>query len=178
MKNTRLKVQKILRSVISDGLSAIGLTGWTVQEFASPQYTSLDKCVLMNLIRTQRIGWQWDNMVDVESYGAKRKDEWLELEHWQLHVIAKRPTAADENSIVAEDVTEALAGWLNGPGMDAFRRAGIAPERIDGNTILVYNDDNEIFQKRGVFTVKIQVPKELITDEHEIEAIKPDVMPV
>ena len=31
MKNTRLKVQKILRSVIDEGLNAMGLSGWAVQ---------------------------------------------------------------------------------------------------------------------------------------------------
>ena len=177
MKNNRLKVQKILRSVIGEGLNAIGLTGWAVQEFASPQYTSLDKCVLMNLVRSHRLGWQYDNLTGDDSTTV-RKDEWLELEHWQLHIIAKRPTATDANSVVAEDVASELVAWLNGPGMNRFRANGIAPERIDGATILVYNDDNEIYQKRAVFTVKIEVPKELITDEHEIEAIKPDVMPV
>ena len=177
MKNSRLKVQKILRSVIYEGLNAIGFTGWDVNEFASPKYVSFDKCVLMNLVRSHRLGWQYDNLTGDDSTTV-RKDEWLELEHWQLHVIAKRPTAADADSVVAEDVASELVAWLNGPGMNRFRANGIAPERIDGATILVYNDDNEIFQKRVVFTVKIQVPKELITDEHEIEAIKPDVMPV
>ena len=177
MKNNRLKVQKILRSVIGEGLNAMGLSGWAVQEFASPQYVSFDKCVLMNLVRSHRLGWQHDNLTGDDSTTV-RKDEWLELEHWQLHVIAKRPTAADADSVVAEDVASELIAWLNGPGMNRFRANGIAPERIDGSTILVYNDDNEIYQKRAVFTVKIEVPKELITDEHEIEAIKPDVMPV
>ena len=177
MKNTRLKVQKVLRSVIDEGLNAMGLSGWAVQEFASPQYVSFDKCVLMNLVRSHRLGWQYDNLTGDDSTTV-RKDEWLELEHWQLHVIAKRPTAADADSVVAEDVASELVAWLNGPGMNRFRSNGIAPERIDGSTILVYNDDNEIYQKRAVFTVKIEVPKELTTDEHEIEAIKPDVMPV
>lgn len=178
MKNNRLKVQKILRSVIAEGLRSIGLTGWNIQEFASPQYTSLDKCILLNLVRVQRLGWQWSNTVDGDVSGVKRKDEWLELEHWQIHVIAKRPTTADENTVVAEDVTDALAAWLNGAGMELFRRNGVAPERIDSNTILVYNDDNEIYQKRGVFTVKIQVLKELTTDEMEAEATKPKIKPV
>ena len=177
MKNTRLKVQKILRSVIDEGLNAMGLSGGAVQECASPQYVSCDKCVLMNLVRSHRLGWQYDNLTGDDSTTV-RKDEWLELEHWQLHVIAKRPTAADADSVVAEDVASELVAWLNGPGMNRFRANGIAPERIDGATILVYNDDNEIYQKRAVFTVKIEVPKELTTDEHEIEAIKPDVMPV
>lgn len=177
MKNNRLKVQKILRSVIDEGLNAIGLTGWAVQEFASPQYVSFDKCVLMNLVRSHRLGWQYDNLTGDDSTTV-RKDEWLELEHWQIHVIAKRPKNADENTVVAEDVTAELVAYLNGPGMDAFRRNGIAPERIDGQTVLVYNDDNEIFQKRGVFTVKIEVPKELTTDAIEADAVKPKVMPV
>ena len=71
-----------------------------------------------------------------------------------------------------------LIAWLNGPGTNRFRANGIAPERIDGATILVYNDDNEIYQKRAVFTVKIEVPKELTTDAIEADAVKPKVMPV
>lgn len=178
MKNTRLKVQKILRSVLVEGLTKIGMTGWTVQEFASPQFVSLDKCVLMNLVRAQRVGWQSNTAYEDVTTGAKRRDEWLELQHWQLHVIAKRPTDATENDVVAEDVTEALVAWINGPGMDVFRKSGIAPERIDGNMVLVYNDDNELYQKRGVFTVKIQVPKEIITGEILLESIMPEVRPV
>ena len=131
MKNTRLKVQKILRSVIDEGLNAMGLSGWAVQEFASPQYVSFDKCVLMNLVRSHRLGWQYDNLTGDDS-ATVRKDEWLELEHWQLHVIAKRPTAADADSVVAEDVASELVAWLNGPGMDRFRANGGAPERVDG----------------------------------------------
>ena len=177
MKNNRLKVQKIVRSVLVEGLAKIGMTGWTVQEFASPHYVSLDKCVLMNLVRFHQLGWQYDNLTGDDSTTV-RKDEWLELEHWQLHIIAKRPTAADVNSIVAEDVASELIAWLNGPGMNRFRANGIAPERIDGATILVYNDDNEIYQKRAVFTVKIEVPKELITEAIEADAVKPKVMPV
>ena len=177
MKNTRLKVQKILRSVIYEGLNAIGFTGWAVNEFASPKYVSFDKCVLMNFVRSHRLGWQYDNLTGDDSTTV-RKDEWLELEHWQLHIIAKRPTDEDSNSIVAEDVASELIAWLNGPGMDRFRANGIAPERIDGATILVYNDDNEIYQKRAVFTVKIEVPKELTTDAIEADAVKPKVMPV
>ena len=177
MKNNRLNVQKILRSVIDEGLNAIGLSGWTVQEFASPQYVSLDKCVLMNLVRSHRLGWQHDNLTGDDS-PAVRKDEWLELEHWQLHIIAKRPTAADVNSVVAEDVASELIAWLNGPGMNGFRLNGIAPERIDGATIFVYNDDNEIYQKRAVFTVKLHVPKELKTQQELVEALLPKIRPV
>lgn len=175
--NNRLKVQKVIRSVITDAMTALGYSGWSIQEFASPDFVSLDKAVLMNLVRTERLGWQ-SNSTYVTGSGPKRKDEWLELEHWQLHIIAKRPKNADENTVVAEDVTAELVAYLNGPGMDAFRRNGIAPERIDGQTVLVYNDDNEIFQKRGVFTVKIQVPKELITGETMLESIKPGIVPV
>ena len=131
----------------------------------------------MNLVRSHRLGWQHDNLTG-DSSTTVRKDEWLELEHWQLHVIAKRPTAADANSVVAEDVASELITRQKGTGMNRFRANGIAPERIDGSTILVYNDDNEIYQKRAVFTVKIEVPKELTTDAIEADAVKPKVMPV
>ena len=80
MKNTRLKVQKVLRSVLVEGLTKIGMTGWTVQEFASPQYVSFDKCVLMNLVRSHRLGWQYDNLTGDDS-PTVRKDAWLRPEH-------------------------------------------------------------------------------------------------
>ena len=178
MKNNRLKIQKILRSIIIEALNHLGLTGWTVQEFAASQYVSLDSCVLMNLVRTKRLGWQSNAVTEDISTGAKRKDEWLELEHWQIHVIKKRPLGADEDTVVTEDVAENLIAWFNGPGMAKFRKNGIAPERIDENTVFVYNDDNEIYQKRCVFTVKIQVPKELITGEILLDSIMPEVRPV
>ena len=62
--------------------------------------------------------------------------------------------------------------------MNSFRANGIAPERIAGATIFVYNDDNEIYQKRAVFTVKLHVPKELKTQQELVEALLPKIRPV
>ena len=59
-----------------------------------------------------------------------------------------------------------------------MRKRGLAPLIVDDKLIFVYNDNSEIYQKRAVFTVKVQVPKELIMAEEGLDAIKPDIKPV
>lgn len=156
----RLEVQKVLRGIILVALEKLGHTGWGCAEFSSPQYVSFDKCVLMNLVRSEKIG---NGGIVYQRSGDSLigKAEWIDRQHWQIHVIAKRKLDATSSTIVAEDIANELVAYLNTFGVEELRKHGCAPERIDTTTILVYNDDNEIYQKRAVFTVKLQVPKEL-----------------
>lgn len=173
----RFEVQKIVRDNIIAGLTALGYTGWDVMEFANASLQKADKVILMNLIRTIRVGWQSGRYVQV-SNAMKRVEEWIDEQSWQLHIICKRTDTTGVDDAIAEDVAENLITYLNGPGSESLRKSGVAPLRIDSKNIIVYNDNSDLYQKRCVFTVKIQVPKELTFGCDELEAIKPDIMPV
>jgi len=172
---TRLEVQKILKDTITAGITALGGTGWTVMEFSNASFQSGDKIVLMNLVRSVKCGWQRFTY-PVESNQLKRRDEWIDEQVWQLHFICKRKAGAD--GAMAEDMASNLSTWFNGAGSLMFRKSGIAPLRVESDSVIVYNDNSELYQKRAVFTVKLQVPKEMQTAETEMDALLPKVKPV
>lgn len=175
---TRYEVQKIISDCIKKGISLyIQEDGWGVMEFAQASFISANKIVLINPIRVKRLGWQGQKYV-YNSNGLSRVDEFIEEQHWQIHTILKKsdnPTIEDRQ---ADDIASVLVSWFNGPGCDELRKHGVANTRIDANQIIVYNDDSELYQKRAVFTVKIQVPKELSIPEVEMAAVKPKLMPI
>lgn len=173
----RLEVQQIVKGAVSAGLAAMGYGGWTVQEFASASFQSADKVVLINLIRSARVGWQASSLVANDDYVA-RKDEWIEEQSWQIHCINRREGKVTGKEVLAEDIAGMLVTWFNGPGCDYLRMKGCASLRIDGDSIIVYNDNSDLYQKRAVFTVKIQVPKELTTGDIALDAIIPTVKPI
>jgi hypothetical protein len=78
----------------------------------------------------------------------------------------------------AYDIADILIAWFNGKGCEELRKFGVANERIRQGDIIVYNDDSELYQKRAVFTVNLQVPKELMVGEVEMEGILPKIKPV
>lgn len=177
---TRLEVQKILRRVILDGLAYAGyqektstLDGWECVEYGNSSIQSMDRVVLMNLLGSERLGWQEVNYDQIDS-NFKRKDGWNEEQSWQLHIICKRKNGIE----MPEDVASNLVTWFNGPGCGELRKKGCASSRIDSDSVIVYNDNSDLYQKRVVFTVKIQVLKELTMAEVEADAVKPKTMPV
>lgn len=175
----RYAVQKILRSVLLSGMEGIGQSGWEAVEFGSPEFINFNKVLTMQLMRQKRVGWQgWNYELSNLPGKIDRKDEWIAEYHWQIQILLKRPESITEESVVAEDVADLIIAWLNGPGIEAFKRKGVAPLRIDGASVFVYNDNSDLYQKRAVFTVKIQVPKTLTTGENVVDALKPDVQPV
>lgn len=173
----RLEVQKIVRDNIMAGLTALGYTGWDVMEFANASLQKVDKAVLMNLVRNNRVGWQGHRYEGVPN-ALNRVDEWIDEQSWQLHIICKRTTATTVADVLSEDVADNLITWFNGAGADLFRKAGVAPLRIEYSSVIVYNDNSDLYQKRAVFTVKIQVPKELTQEQADIAAVKPRLMPI
>jgi len=160
----RFEVQKILRDNIIAGLSAIGHTGWDVMEFANASMEKANKVILMNYLRSTRVGWQGHKYGDV-SQTYKRTEEWIDEQSWQIHIICKRTASTTVASVLAEDMASDLITWFNGPAVDIFRAAGVAPLRVDAENIIIYNDDSDLYQKRAVFTIKIQVPKELALNQ-------------
>lgn len=157
---SRLEVQKLLRESILEGLSALGVKGWEVMEYSQPNFTNGDKVVLMNMKEGKRIGWQGRKyLTDGEEF--KRIEEWIDEQSWELHMVAKRKIKTTGSEILAEDVASALVTWFSGPGVASLRNRGLAPLRVSSKDVVVYDDDNDIHQKRAVFTMKIQVPKQV-----------------
>lgn len=174
----RIEVQDALIEVIEEGLALLQYTGWTVMEYAPSQFASFDKVISLQLLRSRNAGWQGhkDRMVDGKPVTV---ETWIDQQSWQVQIILKRKRKIDGSSILAEDIANNLSAWLNSAyGVMAMRRRGLAPLIIDDKLIFVYNDNSEIYQKRAVFTVKVQVPKELIVAEEGLDAIKPDIKPV
>lgn len=177
MKKNRLEVQAILKSCIEDGLAFMQRQGWAVMEFANASFQRADKVVLLNLVGSRRVGWQG------RSYGVKnneltRHDNWFEEQRWQVHCICKRTQSAKPDDEFPEDACSDLIAWLNGRGCDVLRRSKISNLRIDSDSIFVYNDNSDLYQKRAVFTVKVVVPKEVSAGEIEVDALVPKIFPV
>lgn len=175
---TRLEVQKILIASLNECVESFSLSGWQVMEFANPSIQSADKVILVNMIRAERVGWQGRNYRNDSQDQFSRSEEFIEEQSWQIHVIAKRKRPMTSADMLAEDMATLLITWLNGFGVDGLNAHGVAPLRIDLNNIIVYNDNSDLYQKRAVFTVKLQVPKEITLNQAEMAAVKPKLMPI
>lgn len=174
----RIEVQDALIAVIEEGLALLQYTGWTVMEYAPSQFASFDKVISLQLLRSRNAGWQGheDRVVDGRPVTVEK---WIDQQSWQVQIILKRKMRIDGSSILAEDIANNLAAWLNSAhGVIAMKKRGLAPLIIDDKLIFVYNDNSEIYQKRAVFTVKVQVPKELTMSEVEMEVLLPKIKPV
>ena len=174
----RIEVQDALIATIEEGLALLQYTGWMVMEYAPSQFASFDKVISLQLLRSRNAGWQGheNRMVDGKPVTVEK---WIDQQSWQVQIILKRKRRIDGSSILAEDIANNLAAWLNSAhGVVAMKKRGLAPLIVDDKLIFVYNDNSEIYQKRAVFTVKVQVPKELIMAEEGLDAIKPDIKPV
>ena len=177
----RARIQRILKGVIEDCLTHFSESGWSVVEYGNPEIFSLDKAVTLQLMRTKRDGvvasYYGDSTTGDDS--VERSSEWLETQSWQVQVIKKRPKKIEEDTVLAEDVADILITWFNDDkGINAFRKAGIAPFRIDSQDTFTYIDNSEVYQKRAVFTLKLNVPKRILFQESPLDMIKPDVFPV
>ena len=176
---TRYEIQKILSDCIKSGLvTLVGEShGFGVMEFAQASFQKADRIVLMNLVRSNRIGWQGRNYHMVNDM-LKKTEDWIECQHWQFHVVLKKLPNPTIETLQADDVASMLITWFNGPGSEFLRTRGVANERVDASSLIVYNDDSDLYQKRAVFTVKLQVPKELTIGAEVIDAVIPKVKPV
>lgn len=174
----RIEVQDALIAVIEEGLALLQYTGWAVMEYAPSQFASFDKVISLQLLRSRNAGWQGheDRMVNGRPVTVEK---WIDQQSWQVQIILKRKRRIDGASILAEDIANNLAAWLNSAhGVIAMKKRGLAPLIVDDKLIFVYNDNSEIYQKRAVFTVKVQVPKELTMSEVEMEVLLPKIKPV
>ena len=173
----RLEVQEVLKDCIEEGLKRFGYARWSVKEFANASFQNADGVVLMNRLRSHRVGWQ-ANRYTIDADDLARVDELIDEQHWQLSVIKKRSNTTTADDALAEDVADNLVTWFNGVGCEWLRGRGVASLRIDADSVIVYNDNSDLYQKRTVFTVKLQVPKEVKQEQAEMEAVKPRLMPI
>ena len=172
---TRLEVQTVLRSCILEYFTKSSQGGWDAVEFGNFNKVKADKVVTMNYIRSKDVGWQ------SSEYGGTpfvRKDRKITQQDWQIQVILKRSATTGDGAILAEDIADNLIMWFNGAGCEYLRKNGMANLRIDTNSVIVYNDNSDLYQKRAVFTVKIQMQKELTTGATPLDSIMPEVRPV
>lgn len=177
LNKSRLEVQRILLNAAQAGMTALGHDGWTVMEFANSAMIRADRVVLLNYTRMRRVGWQ-SARSHLSDLDFVRTDEWIEEQSWQFHCINRREGAATPSEVLAEDMANDLVAWFNGRGAETLRASGVAPLRVDADSIIVYNDNSDLYQKRAVFTVKIQVPKELTTGDISVDAVIPKVKPI
>lgn len=169
-------VQKIIRDNVILGMTKFGQTGWDCIEFAQATMQNADKIITMNCTGVDRIGWQGTKF---DSVLGTRTDEWLEEQTWMFQVILKRTNeVVTASTITTQDVASMLITWFNGMGCDEFRRNRCANLRIDPSSVIVYNDDSDIYQKRAVFTMRLQVPKEYSYGQDFLDTIKPDIEPI
>lgn len=166
----RLEVQEILKGVIEKGLAATGHEGWIAMEFANASFQRANSIVLMNRLRSKRVGWQ-GRKYEPTVGELRRVDEYIDEQHWQLSLIRKRKNDTTHGDELVEDAADDLVAYFNGYGCDDFRKHDIGMLRIDADSVIVYNDNSDLYQKRAVFTVKIQVPKEL---KLKVEAVTVD----
>lgn len=173
---TRLEIQRIIRLCVLEGIKQTGHgTDWDSMEFGQASFAKADRIVTYNLRRARRIGWQG---TDYNASQSTKTIDWAEEQGWQLEVILKRMKTVDVGDVLAEDVAADLVTWFNGPGNTWLRGKGISSIRIDEDSIIVYNDDSSVYQKRAVFTVKLVVPKELSFGEDFLDVMVPETYPV
>ena len=183
---TRYEIQKILIECIKLGLQRLGLSNpsdskdkWQIQEFANASFTNGDRLILLNMIREELAGWQFsetskklvdNNVVTYENRVA--------IQSWQIHCLAKFKEDVP-NSIVATDMANRLKFWLNSNAcLDFLRSKGVSMFRIDDYSIIVYNDNSDIYQKRAVINIKLCVPQRQELLESIVADLNTGIYPV
>lgn len=181
MKN-EYEVFKILRECILEGLSVMGVSdGVDVRRFAQANFNNGDKLVLVNFVKSGRAGWQaakYENEND--TYGSKknRVDRWIEEQTYQISVMKRMRKDDTSDTISAEDISTRLISWFNGRGLDWLRERNISNYLIDPNSIIVYNDDSDLYQRRPVFDVTLVVNKQFKIEEPDLDIFGVKTKPI
>lgn len=167
------EVLALIRSCIIEGLKTYGIdSGIDVRMFAQANFNHGDKLVLLNLINTKRCGRQMTDYVGGNTNDVySRRDSWIEERTYQVSVMKKMNKDDDENTVTAEDISMRLISWFNGLGLDWLRENGLSCYPIDPNSIIVYNDDSDLYQRRPVFAVTVIVNKSFKLAQPDIKII-------
>lgn len=175
MFNTSAEVRKMIRTEVLKALKAyIPNETWDCMEYAQATFQNADRIVTMLPVRTKRLGF---GHISYDRTG-KRNDEWLEQEDWQLQVILARRTSNGNlitNKYEAQDIVSMLITWFNKKGNHNLRLAGVANLPIDTSDILVYNDDSDVYQKRAVFMLRLQVPQSFTYEQSYLTKVSGEI---
>lgn len=174
------QVLKILRDSIIKGLEEFGIKdGVDCRRFAQANFNHGDKLVLLNLVDSQRVGWQAFNFKFNQARGKEERiDEWIEQQTWQISAIKRMLQNDDTETVSADDMITALITWFNGIGNLDLRKSGIANLPIDARSVMVYNDDSDLYQRRVLFTMEVQVPKSFISVTPDMSTLDIETRPV
>ena len=176
------EVFKILRECIIEGLSVMQISdGVDVRRFAQANFNHGDKLVLINFAKNGRAGWQaahYKNESDTYGSQKNRIDWWIEEQTYQISVIKRMRKDDTTDTITAEDISTRLITWFNGRGLEWLRERGISNYLIDPNSIIVYNDDSDLYQRRPVFDITLVVNKEFTTEEPDLDILGVKTKPI
>lgn len=174
------EVFKILRDMSIMGLNKFGITdGYDVRRFAQANMANGDKLVLLNMIGSERIGRQgfWYKFM-ADTGKTIRTDEWIDEQRWQFHFIKRMQKNDTVSTVTADDMCNYLLAWFNGPAILELKKQGIANLPIDPHSIIVYNDDSDLYQRRVVFTMNLQVPKSFVWNVPDLSVVDVETYPI
>lgn len=174
------EILALLRSCVLEGLKVFGIEqGVDVRRFAQANFNHGDKLVLINLVKTNRVGWQYVKygMLSTEK-DLNRTDKWIEEQVYQISCIKRMLKSDDETTITAEDISTSLITWFNRRGLDWLRDHGLSSYPIDPNSIKVYNDDSDLYQRRPVFNITIIVNKSFKTAQDSTDILGDETKPI
>lgn len=186
---TKYEVQKILSDCIKEGLVTFGIKKtvdgvdsslFDVIEYGQPKMWQMDRCIAINYMRHERIGWQGVSYVS-GAWGMTRVDDIIEQQTWYIHVVMKRKESDPSptlSTITTEDVMSYIISWFNGPGQEMLRRNKVSSLRLDPADIIVYNDNSDVYQKRAVIKMNLLVPKEFSFGQEHLVALDVETWPI
>lgn len=173
------EVFALLRECAILGLASYGYDqGTEVQRFAQANMNYKDKLVLMHLVSHSKVGWQAHYYKNDPLLGLRRSEEWIDEQHWSVSTIKRMQQIDTKDTVSADDIALALVTWFNGMGLEWLRTKGMATLPIDPTEIMVYTDDSQLYQRRPVFEMVVQVPKAFAAKSNEITALEVETHPV
>jgi hypothetical protein len=174
------QIFKILRDSCIKCLNEMGITDdFDVRRFAQANVAHGNRLILLNMIGSQRVGWQAHNYKYSASLGKEfREDEWLDQQSWQFSFIKKMTNNDTVDTISADDMCNFMITWFNGVGNLDLREKGIANLIIDPHSVIVYNDDSDLYQRRPVFTMEVQIPKSFKWVVPDLSAMDVETYPI
>lgn len=176
------EVFKTVRDCILNGLSVFGIrSGIDVRRFAQANFNHGDSLVLLNLVKTNRNGFQATKYGDAVISGETkftRRDEWIEEQIYQISCIKKMQKDDTVETVTAEDISTSLITWFNGRGLDWLRNNNLSCYPIDPNSVIVYNDDSDLYQRRPVFNLTVIVNKSFKLAQDHADILGVETKPI
>lgn len=178
----KYEVLKILRDNIIKGLESFGLPistrkedgGWRVIEGEQPSFRNMDKCVLVWLEQSERIGWQgWKDIYNKDTKKFDTEETFIDQQRWKISVLYKRTTAEvteTEMPYTTQDIAGMLIAWFNRLGCQEFRKHNCANLIIKSKDLKTYKATSDVQQWVSEFPLLLQVIKTFVT---ETEPAKP-----